>query len=132
MDEINDSSRKIGSIIPVIDDIALQTKMLAHTAAIEAARSGEQGGGFAAVAAEMRNLAQRTATATDEIKNLIDDSVSNVSDGRKLVTQAAITIEEIVNSMHDVTVMMPDISKVSAAQMACIKQINQAIGKWTS
>jgi methyl-accepting chemotaxis protein len=132
MNEINNSSRKIGNIIPVIDDIALQTKMLAHTAAIEAARVGEQGGGFAAVAAEMRNLAQRTAAATEEIKNLIDDSVSNVSDGSKLVTQAAFTIEEIVNSMHEVTVMMPDISKVSAAQMACIKQINQAIGKWTS
>jgi methyl-accepting chemotaxis protein len=131
MDEINDSSRKIAGIIPVIDDIALQTKMLAHTAAIEAARVGEQGGGFAAVAAEMRNLAQRVAAATEDIKNLMDDSLNNVCDSNKLVTQANLTIEEIVNSIHDIKVMMSDISKVSAAQMACIKQINQAMGKWT-
>jgi len=131
MDEINDSSRKIGSIIPLIDDIVLQTKLLAHTAAIEATRVGEQGGGFVAVAAEMRNLAQRTAKATEEIKNLIDDSVSKVADGSNLVTQASLTIEEIVNSMHDVTVMMTDISQVSTARMACIKHINQAIEKWT-
>ena len=130
MDEINDSSRKIGGIIAIVDDIALQTKMLAHTAAIEAARAGQQDGGFAAVAAEMRNLAQRTATATEEIKNLIDDSVSKVAAGGNLVTQASLTIEEIVDSMHDVTAMMSNISKVSTAQRACIKQINQAIEKW--
>jgi len=79
----------------------------------------------------MRNLAQRTAKATEEIKNLIDDSVSKVADGSNLVTQASLTIEEIVNSMHDVTVMMTDISQVSTARMACIKHINQAIEKWT-
>ena len=131
MDEFNDSSRKIGSIIPLIDDIVLQTKLLAHTAAIEATRAGEQGGGFAAVAAEMRNLAQRTATATEEIKNLIDDSVNKVSDGSQLLNHASLTIEEIVNAMQDVTVLMSDISQVSTAQMACIKHINQAIEKWT-
>jgi len=130
MDEINDSSRKIGGIIPIIDDLVLQTKMLAHTAAIEAARAGEQSGGFAAVAAEMRNLAQRAATSAEDIKNLIDDSVSKASDGSKLVTQAALTIEEIVNSMHDMKAIMSDICNVSAEQFACIKQINQAIRKW--
>lgn len=131
IDEIYDYSRKIAGIIPVIDDIVLQTKMLAHTSAIEATRAGEQGGGFAAVTAEMRNLEQRAATAGDEIKNLIDDSVSKVSDGKSLLTQASLTVEEIVTSLHDITVMMSDISNVSATQMACIKQINQAIGKWT-
>jgi len=131
MNEINDSSRKIAGIIPVIDDIVLQTKMLAHTAAIEATRAGEQGGGFAAVAAEMRILAQRAAAAAEEIKNLIDDSASKASDGSKLVTQAVLTIDEIVNSMHGITVMMSDISNVSAEQIACIKQIDQAIRKWT-
>ena len=131
MNEINNSSRKIGSIIPLIDDIVLQLKMLAHTAAIEATRAGEQGSGFTAVAAEMSNLAQRTAATTEEIKNLIDDSVSKVSDGSQLVTQASLTIEEIAHFLHDITAEMSDISKVSAAQRACIKEINQAIGKWT-
>ena len=132
MDEINNSSHKVGSIIPLIDDIVLQIKMLAHTAAIEATRAGEQGGGFNAVAAEMSNLAQRTASATEEIKNLIDDSVSKVSDGSKLVTQASLTIEEIIHSLHAITAMMSDISKASSAQRACIKGINQAIEKWTT
>jgi len=131
MDEIHDYSRKIAGIIPVIDDIVLQTKMLAHTAAIEAARAGEKGGGFAAVSVEMRNLMQHTAATAEEIKNLMVDSLNKVCDGKKLVSQAGLTVEEIVQSIHEITVMMAEISKVSAAQMTCIKQINQAIGKWT-
>ncbi len=79
----------------------------------------------------MRNLEQRTAAATDEIKNIIDDSLNKASDGKRLATQASLTIEEIVASIHDITVMMSDISNVSTTQMGCIKQINQAIGKWT-
>lgn len=130
MSEINNSSRNIRDIVPAIDDIVLQTKMLAHTAAIEAARAGEHGEGFVAVAAEIRNLAQRTAAAAEGIKKLMDDSFYQVCDGDKLVTQTSLAIEEIVNSMHDITVMMPEISNVSAAQMVCIKQINQAIEKW--
>jgi len=131
MDEMDDYSRKITGLIPVIDDIVLQTKMLAHTAAIEAARAGEQGGGFAAVAIEMRNLMGSVAEVAEEIKNLMDDSLNKVCDSKKWVTQAGLSIEEIVNSIQDITVMMSDISNVSAAQRACIKQINQAIGKWT-
>ena len=131
LNEIDDYSRKIAGIIPIIDDIVLQTKMLAHTAAIEAARTGEQGGGFAAVSVEMHNLAQRAAAAAEEIKKLKDDSLNKVYDGKKLLTQADLAIEEIVGSMHDITLMMSDISNDSAAQMACIKQINQATGKWT-
>ena len=131
IDEIYDYSRKIAGIIPVIDDIVLQTKMLAHTTSIEATRAGEQGRGFAAVVVEMRSLEQRTAAAANEIKNIIDDSLNKASDGKRLVTQASLTIEEIVASIHDITVMMSDISNVSTTQMACIKQINQAIGKWT-
>ncbi len=131
IDEINDSSCKIESIITVIDDIVLQTKMLAHSARIEAARAGEQGGGFVAVAEEMRDLSIRAAAASEEIKYLMGDTLNKVCDGKKLVSQASLTVEEIVNSMHDITVMMTDIRKVSAAQMACIKHINQAIEKWT-
>ena len=131
INEIDDYSRKIAGIIPIIDDIVLQTKMLAHTAAIEAARTGEQGGGFAAVSAEMHNLAQRAAAAAEDIKKLKDDSLNKVCDGKKLLTQADLAIEEIISSMHDMTLMMSDISNDSAAQRACIKQINQATGKWT-
>ncbi|MDD1627742.1 MAG: MCP four helix bundle domain-containing protein [Methylococcaceae bacterium] len=131
MDEIHDYSRKIADIIPVIDDIVLQTKMLAHTLAIETARAGEQAGGFAAVSVEMRNLMQRVVATGEEIKNLMDDSLNIVCDGKKLVTQAGSTVEEIVHSLHDITAMMSEISNVSAAQIACIKQIDQAIEKWT-
>jgi methyl-accepting chemotaxis protein len=79
----------------------------------------------------MRNLMQRVVATGEEIKNLMDDSLNIVSDGKKLVTQASLTVEEIVHSLHDITAMMSEISNVSAAQMDCIKQIDQAIEKWT-
>jgi methyl-accepting chemotaxis protein len=129
MDQINDSSRKIGDIISVIDDIAFQTNILALNAAVEAARAGEQGRGFAVVAVEVRNLAQRAATAAGEIKNLIDDSVVKVSSGSKLVTQAGKTMEEIVSSIRGVTVMMSEISSASTEQTAGIEQVNMAIAQ---
>ncbi|MGR9014681.1 MAG: methyl-accepting chemotaxis protein, partial [Gammaproteobacteria bacterium] len=129
MDEINDSSRRIGDIISVIDDIAFQTNILALNAAVEAARAGEQGRGFAVVAVEVRNLAQRAATAAGEIKHLIDDSVVKVADGSKLVTKAGQTMEEIVNSIRGVTVMMSEISSASAEQTSGIEQVNQAISQ---
>ena len=129
MDDINSSSRKIGDIISVIDDIAFQTNILALNAAVEAARAGEQGRGFAVVAVEVRNLAQRAATAAGEIKHLIDDSVTKVAGGSKLVAQAGQTMEEIVKSIHGVTVMMSEISAASSEQTAGILQVNQAIGQ---
>jgi methyl-accepting chemotaxis protein len=129
MDDINNSSHKIGDIISVIDDIAFQTNILALNAAVEAARAGEQGRGFAVVAVEVRNLAQRAATAAGEIKHLINDSVSKVSSGSELVTQAGYTMEEIVNSIRGVTVMMSEISAASAEQTAGIQQVNLAIGQ---
>jgi methyl-accepting chemotaxis protein len=129
MDDINDSSRKIGDIISVIDDIAFQTNILALNAAVEAARAGEQGRGFAVVAVEVRNLAQRAATAAGEIKHLIDDSVIKVAGGSKLVTEAGQTMEEIVNSVRGVTVMMSEISAASAEQTAGIEQVNMAISQ---
>jgi len=127
MDEINESSRKIGDIISVIDDIAFQTNILALNAAVEAARAGEQGRGFAVVAVEVRNLAQRAATAAGEIKDLISDSVNRVSEGSKLVSQAGLTMEEIVASIRGVTDMMAEITAASAEQSSGIEQVNQAI-----
>jgi methyl-accepting chemotaxis protein len=129
MSSINDSSRKIVDIIGVIDGIAFQTNILALNAAVEAARAGEQGRGFAVVASEVRNLAQRSAAAAREIKGLIDDSVQKVDAGSRLVDQAGLTMQEIVNSVKRVTDIMAEISHASQEQTAGIEQVNIAIGQ---
>lgn len=127
MGGINESSRKIVDIISVIDGIAFQTNILALNAAVEAARAGEQGRGFAVVAAEVRNLAQRSATAAKEIKALIGDSVEKVDAGSRLVDQAGITMNEVVESIKRVTDIMAEITAASQEQTAGIEQINRAI-----
>ncbi|TRW90694.1 methyl-accepting chemotaxis protein [Candidatus Methylobacter oryzae] len=132
MNDINESSHKIGEIISVIDDIAFQTNILALNAAVEAARAGEQGKGFAVVAVEVRNLAQRAATAAGEIKHLIDDSVGKVAVGSKLVAQAGLTMEEIAASVRGVTEMMAAITSASAEQSSGIEQVNRAIAQMDS
>ena len=127
MGSINESSRKIVDIISVIDGIAFQTNILALNAAVEAARAGEQGRGFAVVAGEVRNLAQRSATAAKEIKLLIDDSVSKVAAGTSQVDRAGATMTEIVRSIEHVTTIMADIAAASEEQSAGIEQLNVAI-----
>ncbi|MBR7747923.1 methyl-accepting chemotaxis protein [Undibacterium baiyunense] len=129
MDAINQSSKKIVDIIGVIDGIAFQTNILALNAAVEAARAGEQGRGFAVVASEVRTLAQRSATAAKEIKALIDDSVSKVTDGTQLVDEAGKTMQEIVTSVKRVNDVIGEISIASNEQTAGIEQINMAILK---
>ena len=129
MTSINASSKKIVDIIGVIDGIAFQTNILALNAAVEAARAGEQGRGFAVVATEVRNLAQRSASAAKEIKELIGDSVMKVDAGAKLVDQAGVTMTEIVASVRRVTDIMGEISSASHEQMSGIEQINEAIAQ---
>ncbi len=129
MESINASSRKINDIIGVIDGIAFQTNILALNAAVEAARAGEQGRGFAVVASEVRNLAGRSATAAKEIKDLIEASVGNVTQGCKLVEQAGSTMDEIVVSVRRVADIMSDLTQASEQQSCGIDQINQAMGQ---
>jgi methyl-accepting chemotaxis protein len=127
MAAINVSARKVVDIIGVIDGIAFQTNILALNAAVEAARAGEQGRGFAVVATEVRNLAQRSAAAAKEIKDLIGDSVDKVEAGNRLVEQAGSTMHEVVTSVKRVTDIMSEIMAASQEQSAGIEQINDAV-----
>ena len=129
MGSINESSRKIVDIISVIDGIAFQTNILALNAAVEAARAGEQGRGFAVVASEVRTLAQRSAAAAKEIKQLIGDSVEKVDTGTKLVDHTGATMREVVDSIQRVTDIMGEISSASQEQITGIDQVNQAMGQ---
>lgn len=129
MGEINNSSRKIADIISVIDEIAFQTNLLALNAAVEAARAGEQGRGFAVVATEVRNLAQRSASAAKEIKDLINDSVDKVKVGSELVDESGQTLSEIMESVKKVTDIVAEIAAASEEQSAGIEQVNNAVGQ---
>ncbi len=129
MTAIADSSNKIANIIGVIDEIAFQTNLLALNAAVEAARAGEQGRGFAVVAGEVRNLAQRSASAAKEIKSLIDDSVGKVANGSALVSSSRKSLAAIVAEVDKVSDMMAEITTSAREQTAGIEQINTAIGQ---
>jgi methyl-accepting chemotaxis protein len=127
MDDIHTSSRRIADIIGTIDGIAFQTNILALNAAVEAARAGEQGRGFAVVAGEVRALAQRSATAAQEIKALIGSSVDSVEAGSRLVHDAGATMGEIVTSVQRVSDIVGEITATAREQSDGIGQVNAAV-----
>jgi methyl-accepting chemotaxis protein len=127
MASINEASSKIADIIGVIDEIAFQTNLLALNAAVEAARAGEQGRGFAVVAGEVRTLASRSASAAKEIKALIQDSVSRVGHGTRLVGQSGQSLADIVAAVKKASDIVAEIAAACQEQASGIDQVNRAI-----
>jgi methyl-accepting chemotaxis protein len=127
MGEINESSKKIGDIIGVVEEIAFQTNLLALNAAVEAARAGDQGRGFAVVAGEVRSLAGRSAVAAKEIKSLIRDSLRKVEEGSSLVSESGQTLERIVGSVKKVSDIIAELAAGGREQLSGIEQVNRAV-----
>ena len=129
MNDVSASSHRILDIIGLIDSLAFQTNILALNAAVEAARAGEQGRGFAVVAGEVRNLAQRSATAAKEIKSLIDTSVNKVNEGSRLVDQTGAVMTDIVGQVQRVADLISEISAATLSQTTGITQVSAAVSQ---
>lgn len=129
MDEISTSSKKVASIVKVIDDIAFQTNLLALNAGVEAARAGDAGRGFAVVASEVRALAQRSSEAATEINGLIAQSVAQVKIGVDLVGETGKSLEEIATSVHDISTQVSEIAISASQQSLNLEEINGSVTK---
>ena len=129
INEISGSSKQIANIIKVIDEIAFQTNLLALNAAVEAARAGEHGKGFAVVAEEVRNLAQRSASAAKDTAQLIEDSTKKVDAGVDLTKKVEASLKEIVKNVKKVTNLVNEIANASQEQSEGVGQVGQAISQ---
>lgn len=127
MQRIQTSSNEIADIVNLIDGIAFQTNLLALNAAVEAARAGEHGRGFAVVAGEVRSLAQKSADAAKDIKQLIDESVARINEGTTLVTESGESLKQINDSIQEISQQISDISTASAEQAQGVAQVHRAI-----
>ncbi|HHZ8372822.1 TPA: methyl-accepting chemotaxis protein [Enterobacter hormaechei] len=132
MDDIADSTQRIGSITSLINDIAFQTNILALNAAVEAARAGEQGKGFAVVAGEVRHLASRSANAANDIRKLIDASASKVQSGADQVHAAGRTMDDIVEQVKNVTQLIAQISQATSEQATGLTELTRAVAELDS
>ncbi|MCG0456002.1 methyl-accepting chemotaxis protein [Enterobacter cloacae complex sp. ECC445] len=132
MDDIADSTQRIGSITSLINDIAFQTNILALNAAVEAARAGEQGKGFAVVAGEVRHLASRSASAANDIRKLIDASASKVQSGSEQVHAAGRTMDDIVEQVKNVTQLIAQISHATSEQATGLSELTRSVAELDS
>lgn len=126
MSAIEDSARKIGEITALIDEIAFQTNLLALNASVEAARAGEAGKGFAVVAQEVRALAQRSANASKDIKQLINASGTEVRNGVELVNRAGHSLQDLTKSIKSVSDIVDEIASASTEQSTALQDVNRA------
>ena len=129
MADIHRNAQQVVDIIGMIDGIAFQTNILALNAAVEAARAGEHGRGFAVVAGEVRSLAQRSANAAGEIKQLIERTVADLQSGNQAVQQAGTAIDDVVRRVEGIAALMGDISVASREQSLGLGQVSDAVAE---
>lgn len=127
MSDIKDSSQRISDITSVIESIAFQTNILAPNAAVEAARAGEHGKGFAVVAAEVRALAQRSATAVKEIETLINESLEKIEAGYRISAKTQSAMDDLLQRIHQLNTIINEIDTASREQSTGIEQVNIAV-----